>query len=159
MHASAAQALRRPPPSDATEVERFRDKLLLVLGHRFFLWVAILWLSTLCGFVAFVALVFGALYLPQVIAAAKKDGDWDGKNANAIGMQDEELKEWANICIQVGGRRTARSAPTARSASTARSRQPLPLRACCARFSPTLGRLPCYLTRALARVAGVHGAV
>ena len=70
VHASAAQALRRPPPADALVLERFRDKILLFLGHRCFLWIAICWLIALCGFGAFCAITFGALYIPLAIVMA-----------------------------------------------------------------------------------------
>ena len=65
VHASAAQALRRPPPLNATWLERGRDRVILSLTHRFYLYVAILWTLTLLSFGSWVAICFAALYLPQ----------------------------------------------------------------------------------------------
>ena len=117
VHASAAQALRRPPPSDATCLEKGRDKLLLFLGNRFFLGFAIIWAIALCGFGAFAALTFAALFVPKIIVAILPEdpgtADWYecgsgvltqdecGSGAFAIGMSDGNLEMWANICVQV----------------------------------------------------------
>ena len=101
VHASAAQALRRPPPADALVLERFRDKILLFLGHRCFLWIAICWLIALCGFGAFCAITFGALYIPLAIVMARGNATEAGANWNAIGLRDEALEWWANVCVQI----------------------------------------------------------
>ena len=101
VHASAAQALRRPPPADASELERFRDKVLLFLGHRFFLLIAICWLIALCGFGAFCGITFGALYVPFAIVAAQQGNTSAAENWNAIGLRDETLEWWANVCVQI----------------------------------------------------------
>jgi hypothetical protein len=101
VHASAAQALRRPPPADASDLERFRDKVLLFLGHRFFLFIAICWLIALCGFGAFCGITFGALYVPFAIVAVRGNTSTAGENWNAIGLRDETLEWWANVCVQI----------------------------------------------------------
>ena len=108
VHASAAQALRRPPPADATCMELARDRLLLLLGHQLFLWIAILWLISLLSWGIFVGLCFIALYMPMIIVAirgiartaeeneADSSDDW-----YMIGLSDDQLRMWSNICIQV----------------------------------------------------------
>ena len=108
VHASAAQALRRPPPADATCMELARDRLLLLLGHQLFLWIAILWLISLLSWGIFVGLWFIALYMPMIIVAirgiartaeeneADSSDDW-----YMIGLSDDQLRMWSNICIQV----------------------------------------------------------
>lgn len=105
VHASAAQALRRPPPADASSLERSRDKLLLCLGHKIFLTIAILWLLALIGFGGFCVIAYGALYVPYAIVAIQGNETTDVEAAaaewNAIGLNDEALEWWANACVQI----------------------------------------------------------
>ena len=103
VHASAAQALRRPPPPDASTLEKARDRLLLFLGHPIFLVFAIVWVLALVGWGAFAALSFGALYLPIIIVSLT-GGDTDSVVDGAqpyIGLSDARLEMWANLCVQV----------------------------------------------------------
>jgi len=101
VHASAAQALRRPPPSDASCFELFRDRLLLLLGHQLFLWIAIVWTMALCGFGAFAALTFGALFLPQIIVKLSNQPAETASDWQTIGLLDWQLEMWSNLCVQV----------------------------------------------------------
>ena len=87
VHASAPVALRRPPPPTASCIERFRDRTLLYLGHKFWLYVAVVWALNIVGWGAFVALLYLALFLLPPGAFA--------------GMDEDSLKYWINICIQV----------------------------------------------------------
>ena len=109
VHASAEQALRRPPPPDATCLEHARDQLLLFLAHPIFLVIAVLWLLALCGFGAFCALTFGALFIPQLIVAIGTPEQPElAKDWRVIGMSDAQLETWANLCVQVQARRSPR---------------------------------------------------
>ena len=101
VHASAAQALRRPPPKDATWLERARDQTLILLGHQIFLWIAVVWTLALCGFGAFAGITFGALFVPQIIVAAASGEPEEAIDWHAIGLADRQLEIWANICVQV----------------------------------------------------------
>jgi len=86
VHASAPQALRRPPPSTALWIERVRDRTLLLLGHKFFLYVAVIWALNIVGWGAFVALLYLGLFLLP---------------PNSLGMDEDQTKYWINVCIQV----------------------------------------------------------
>ena len=107
VHASAAQALRRPPPKDASCIERARDRLLIALGHQIFLYIAILWLLALCGFGAFAAITFGALFIPQIMVAfsgimRNEPADMSlAEDWYAVGLSDDQLEYWANVCVHV----------------------------------------------------------
>lgn len=108
VHASAAQALRRPQPQDATWLERGRDRVILSLTHRYFLYFAVLWTTTLLSFGALVALCFAALYLPKMFdpnapeAVERGSGEFvRNPGPMWLGMSDAELEYWANNCIQV----------------------------------------------------------
>ena len=67
VHASAAQALRRRPPKDATCVELFRDGLLRLLSRKIFLYLAILWLLSLVATIGFVVVLYFAILLPVMM--------------------------------------------------------------------------------------------
>jgi hypothetical protein len=86
LHASAAQALRRRAPHDASLLERCRDSVLRALTHRTFLQLAVLWLLNAVGWVLLIALLFLALHLGAF-----------GK----FGMDDSALKMWFNIAVKV----------------------------------------------------------
>ena len=86
LHASAAQALRRRAPADASSLERCRDKVLRTLTRRTFLKIAVLWLLNAIGWVVLIVLLFLALHLGAF-----------GK----LGMDDSALKIWFNIAVKV----------------------------------------------------------
>ena len=77
IHASAAQALHRQPPPDAKWWELQRDKLLLLLSHKFFLGVAVVWLVALLGWGTLIAILYlGLFMLPE----------------GALGMSEDQIK-------------------------------------------------------------------
>ncbi len=86
VHASAPQALRRPPPHTASCLERLRDRTLIFLGHKFFLYCAVVWALGVVGWGAFVAMLYLGLFLLP---------------PGALGMDEGALKYWINVCIQV----------------------------------------------------------
>ena len=103
VHASAAQALRRPPPADANCLERSRDHLLLMLCHPIWMTFAVAWIVALLASGTFIALAYGAIFVPQLLAwiGRTNGGSQTGKDVYAIGMSDADLELWANLCIQV----------------------------------------------------------
>jgi hypothetical protein len=106
VHASAAQALRRRPPKDASRAELFRDGLLRLLGRKTFLYMAILWLISLSATIGFVIVLYFAILLPVMMNTGTPKvpelsyAPWS-REANLIGMSDAQLMHWANLSFQV----------------------------------------------------------
>ena len=86
LHASAAQALRRRAPDDATLVETVRDRVLRALCAHIFNDLAVLWLINAVGWVLVVVVVFCALNL---------------RLFGRLQMGDDGLKIWFNIAVKV----------------------------------------------------------
>ncbi len=95
VHASAAQALRRPPPPDASRLELFRDDVLLLVCHKAFLYMAILWLIALCGWGILICVAMFA----SMVVESKMTHDKD-YNVRALDRNIKELNMLSNMCIQ-----------------------------------------------------------
>ena len=106
VHASAAQALNRAPPADASALEKMRDGLLRLLARKTFLYLAILWVCTIVCAGGFIAVVFIGMYVPAMgnMGTAPnvtlEHAPW-ARDANLVGLSDEQLMFWANFLIQV----------------------------------------------------------
>jgi hypothetical protein len=108
VHASAAQALRRRPPPDASRLELMRDGLLRLLGRKLFLYIAVLWLTSLVSTIVFIVVLYAAIFIPVFMDAGTplppnetlSYAGWS-REARFIGLSDDELMFWCNVCFQV----------------------------------------------------------
>ena len=106
VHASAAQALRRRPPADATCLEILRDGVLRLLSRKIFLYLAITWLVGLVVVIGFIVVFFSAMLLPAMTGAGTPRepplayAGWS-REARLIGLSDADLMFWSNFWIQV----------------------------------------------------------
>ena len=89
VHASAPQALRRPPPPDAIWLERARDRTLLFLGHKVFLYIAVLWAASVVSTGASIGFFY--IFLWRIGCGT----------CNLGSMTEEDIKYSANVGIQV----------------------------------------------------------
>jgi len=108
LHASAAQALHRRPPTDASLLELCRDGVLRVLSRKIFLYLAVLWLTLLILSIILVAVLYCGLLFPVFANAGNMTTDpvvieyapWS-REARFIGLSDSELMYWCNVCFQL----------------------------------------------------------
>jgi len=68
LHASAAQALRRRPPRDATRAELARDAVLRFLSRRVWAYAAVAWLGVLVGWIVWIVILHIGILLPYPAA-------------------------------------------------------------------------------------------
>lgn len=108
VHASAAQALRRRPPPDASRTELLRDGLLRLLSRKLFLYFAVLWLLCLVTTIGFIVVLYIAIYVPVIgsigtAPPANETLPWAtwARDAQIVGLTDDELMYWCNVCFQV----------------------------------------------------------
>jgi len=106
LHASAAQALFRRPPADATRLELFRDGLLRILSRKVFLYVAIIWLACLVATIIWIVILFMASLIPSWTGGGTlRDPPLDhapwSREARSIGLSDHSMWVQLNACFQI----------------------------------------------------------
>jgi len=106
VHASAAQALRRRPPPDATCLERARDGNLRLHSRIRYLYFAVAWLSSLACTIGFIVVLYFGIFIPMFAGLGnatlpeREEAPWS-REARFVGLSDDELMYWSNVCFQV----------------------------------------------------------
>jgi len=106
VHASAAQALRRRPPADASKLELFRDGILRFLSRKLFLYIAVVWFMTLVTTIGFIVVLMIGQLIPDwtgkgtPVDPPREEAGWS-REARLVGLSDDHLMHWSNVCFQV----------------------------------------------------------